>query len=634
MNIVIVGHGPGVSDVHDELSDAFNEADIVTFSDAADVAANLTPDKPVPVVCIVGEPTDDHINSLAGVPQLAGARVLLITTAGDHRDVARAVDAGLVDAFVAVPLTHGFLAEHVRSQISRWARLHQPPSLDLNSGTGEQVQRVSPAFHTDYEDQPSSELLRDIEASPHVVEAELIAAIERALGPRPRLRLPAGVRLTRQGSNVDGVFVVLSGRVALTRHTEAEDLLLHHASTGPVVGLMSLSRSQKAYFTATTTTDVEVIHLSMEQLDRALTIDPEVGAALAAVAIRGLASRLQRAEQLQVERNNLNIALEQERSSLARALADLEAARLELIAQARFATLGELAAGIAHELNNPIAAMTSHAGHLEEDLAALLADHPHGRIIEQTVQASRARAPRSTAAERQLRRRLEKSMDPALAWRLVTAGVQDEQQAHALAAGGEEAVSRFEHASRIGAQIRGIDVSARRVTALVASLRAYARPEDQSVVVAVEETLDDTLQLVSHRLREVDVIRAYGTTTPLACYPSQLGQVWTNVIVNAAEALSSTPNPTITITTAMQGEMVRVQIEDNGPGIPPEILDRVFQPHFTTKGGQVRFGLGMGLGLASHIVHDHHGTITIDSRPGCTRVTTIVPVAPSERIPS
>lgn len=631
MIVVVVGQGPDVNDVHTELSDALHNVEVLTFADAAAVAANLPSGKTVPVVCIVGEPTDDHIDSLAGVAQLAGARVLLITTAGDHRDVARAVDAGLVDAFVAVPMTHGFLAQHVRSQISRWARLHQPPSLAVNSDPGEQVRRVSPAFHSDYEDQPSSELLRDIEASPHVVEAELIAAIERALGPRPRLRLPAGIRLTRQGSSVDGVFVVLSGRVALTRHTEAEDLLLHHASTGPVVGLLSLSRSQKAYFTATTTTDVEVIHLSMEQLDRALTIDPEVGAALAAVAIRGLASRLQRAEQLQVERNNLNIALEHERSSLAQALADLEAARLELIAQARFATLGELAAGIAHELNNPIAAMSSHAGHLEEDLAALLTDHPHGEIIRKTVQASRARVPRSTAAERQLRRSLEKAMDPALAWRLVTAGVHDEQQARALAAGGEEAVSRFEHASRIGTQIRGIDVSARRVTSLVASLRAYARPEDQSVVVAVEETLDDTLQLVSHRLREVEIIRAYGTTTPLACHPSQLGQVWTNVIVNAAEALNNTPAPTITITTTMTTDAVQVDIVDNGPGIPPEILDRVFQPHFTTKGGQVRFGLGMGLGLASHIVHDHQGTITIDSRPGCTRVRTTLPVAPTER---
>lgn len=623
LRVVVVGHGELADDVSAELRAVVDEATIVsTYPDVAAVRAELPGDREVPLLVILPGlgPADQRIDALAAMEELAGARVLLLTSPGDHADVARAVDSGTVDAFVALPMTSGFLGQHASSQIARWLRLHHPGALAVL----EEQDQAARA------DSPKSELLRDIEASSHVVEGELVAAIERALGPRPRLHLPAGVRLTRQGRSVDGVFVVLSGRVALTRHTEAEDLLLHHASTGPVVGLLSLSRSQKAFFTATTTTDVVVIHLSIEQLDRALALDAEVGAALAAVAIRGFAARLLRSEQLQVERNDLNIALEKERAQLATALSQLEAARLELIAQARFATLGELSAGLAHELNNPVAALTRSADHLADDLDTLLASHPDGAALTATITAARTRAPRSTAEERRLRRALEKLTDAATAWRLVTAGIADETAARGVLAEGPAAVDRFELASRIGAQLRGITVATRRITTLVTSLRSYARP-DEEILPAIDlaETLDDTLHLVSHRLRDIEIVRDYTARGRVPGHPSQLGQVWTNVLVNAGEALAEhrpQGGGVITITVAdAPGDRVCVTIADNGPGIDPDVLPQVFQPHFTTKHGTVRFGLGMGLGLAAHIVNEHAGSIDIDSQPGATSVTVCLP---------
>ncbi|MDO5701183.1 MAG: ATP-binding protein [Bowdeniella nasicola] len=611
VRVLIVGSGELARDVQDEIDAVIDEQTrVTTVPDVESARTNLPTDLPVALVCLIPPPgpADSAVRELSELPAVKGARVLLITSAGEHDDVSQAVDAGHVDAFVAAPMTRGFLGQHARSQIARWMRLHRPDA----------------AAH-DGPDTPRSELLRDMEASAHVVEGELVAAIERALGPRPRLHLPAGVRLTRQGKSVDGVFVILSGRVALTRHTAAEDLLLHHASTGPVVGLLSLSRSQRAFFTSTTTTDVVVIHLSIEQLDRALALDPEVGAALAAVAIRGLAVRLQRSEQLQVERNTLNIALKKERSELAKALAELEAARLELVAQARFATLGELAAGIAHELNNPVAALTRSAEHLQRDLAALLGPMPEGEDLLATVHAARTRAPRSTAQERALRRELEAITDRATAWRLVTAGVPDVQTGQRVLAAGT--VDRFEQAAGIGTQLRAIAVSAARISTLVTSLRSYARPDDERVDgVDVATTVEDTLHLVSHRLRHVRLERDYTPVPEITCHPSQLGQVWTNVLVNAGEALTETPDARITIVIdAPERGQVRVRIIDNGPGIPPDLIERVFQPHFTTKHGTVRFGLGMGLGLAAHIVADHHGSIDIESEPGRTCVLVTLP---------
>ncbi|OKL55153.1 hypothetical protein BSZ39_00155 [Bowdeniella nasicola] len=623
LRVVVVGGGELADQVRGELARVVDEGtEISLFDGVGAVEKQLPNDLEVPLVVVLPGPgpIDQRIDALAAIGRLRGARVLLLISSGEHADVARAVDEGRIDAFVALPMTQGFLGQHASSQIARWLRLHHPGALPVLDADA-----ASPTA-----DAPRSELLRDMEASSHVVEGELVAAIERALGPRPRLHLPAGVRLTRQGRSVDGVFVVLSGRVALTRHTEAEDLLLHHASTGPVVGLLSLSRSQKAFFTSTTTTDVVVIHLSIEQLDRALALDPEVGAALAAVAIRGFAARLLRSEQLQVERNDLNIELEKERASLARALKDLEAARLELIAQARFATLGELAAGLAHELNNPVAALTRSADHLAGDLTELLGSHPEAAFLTEMMESARTRSPRSTAEERRLRRELEAITDQATAWRLVAAGITGPAQARAVLAQGEAGVDRFELASRIGAQLRGISVATRRITTLVTSLRSYARPDDEIVAdIDVAETLDDTLHLVSHRLRDVEIDRDYRATRRIAGHPSQLGQVWTNVLVNAAEALADHPpagGARVTIAAFDHGEdHVRVTIADNGPGIPASVLPQVFQPHFTTKHGTVRFGLGLGLGLAAHIVHEHDGEIDIESAPGGTIVIVDLP---------
>lgn len=621
LRVVVVGNGPEVAEVCAELQNALPQLDIAHFPTVTHVQENLATDLPVPLVCVLPDrdPADHRIDELAKITHLRGSRVLLLTTAGAHADVARAIDAGRVDAFVALPMTAGFLGQHAQSHIARWKRLQRPGELVVKD---------------DFYDQPRSELLRDMEASAHVVEAELVEAIEAVLGSRPRLRLPAGVRLTRQGHPVDGVFVILSGRVALTRHTESEDLLLHHASTGPVVGLLSLSRTQLAFFTATTTTDVEVIHLSLEQLDRALALNAQVGAALAAVAIRGLGARLLRSEQLQVERNDLNLALQQERSNLAKALQELEAARMEVIAQARFATLGELAAGIAHELNNPLAALTRAADHLADDIAQLLDGHPTADNIRTTIERSRNRQAIATSTQRQLRRELSEHMARETAWRLVAAGIDSVAAGRQIASGGPSAVAAFEQAARVGADLRGISVASKRIMTLVAALRSYARPDDAYTEgVRVEDTLEDSVQLLSHRLHGIEIEREYTETKPLYCHPSQLGQVWTNVLVNSAEALSEAGGghdgaaPTITIETAMAGETkVRVRLIDNGPGIASAVLPKVFTPHFTTKGGVVRFGLGMGLGLAAHIVNDHGGDISIDSHPGHTAVTVTLPV--------
>jgi two-component system, NtrC family, sensor kinase len=619
---VVVGPGPLSDPITAELRDGLaGVAEVVAVAGPEDglalVQARGSVAVPLLVVTSGVGHVDDALAQLDTTPTFDRARTLLVTDRAMHDDVASAVDLDRLDAVVAVPWTTGALAAHARSQTARWLREHwpdDPRTAELVTDGGRPLEL------------PDSELLRDLELDAGEVTRQLLASIERVLGYRPRLRLPAGVRITHQGVDVDAVLVVLRGSVALDRTTPVGDLRLHHASTGPVIGLLSLAHQRRAFFTARTTTEVEVVHLSVEQLDRALEEEPQVGAALAAVAIRALARRLRRAEQLQVEKIELNRVLDEERQRLSEALHALEQARLELVAQARFATLGEMAAGLAHELNNPVAALERAASHLADDVDRLLSSHPQADAARRALRDARERPPRSTAEERALRRELERATgDRELARRLVAAGIGDPATAAQVTRA--DGFELLEAAAGIGNAVRNLEVASRRITGLVSSLRSYARPDgDPLDDVDLHDGLEDTLRLTAHRLRGIEVERHYGELPTIRCHPAQLDQVWTNLLVNAGESLHGSGRIEI-VTDRPDPDHVRVRIVDDGPGIDPEVLPRVFEPRFTTKHGTVRYGLGLGLSLAKRLVDGHGGTIALASEPGRTEATVVLPVA-------
>ncbi|MFW5934194.1 MAG: sensor histidine kinase, partial [Actinomycetota bacterium] len=408
---------------------------------------------------------------------------------------------------------------------------------------------------------------------------------------------------------------------------------LHHSSTGPVVGLLSLAQRRRAFFTARATSDVEVVHVSLEQLDRAIADEPEVAEALAAVAVRALAGRLRRAEQLQVREVKLNRELEQERARLAEAYQRLEAARLELVQAERMATLGELAAGVAHELNNPVAALTRAAQYIRSDLSTLLDSHPRSSALAEVVTRARDRGPLSTADEQAARQQLTAAIgDAELARRLVTAGITDPRQARELAA--DTDVAELSTAAELGAAIRNLTTAAGSISELVDSLRAYARPTDEPLPdVDVHETIEDAIRLVTHRLEGVELTVEFADDLPtIRAHPGPLGQVWTNLLINAVDAVDERDDAgTITIVTRrLDDDRIEVRVGDDGPGIPEELRERVFTPRFTTKQGTVRYGLGTGLAISRRVVEGHDGTIELRSStqpPTGTEVIVRLPVA-------
>ena len=616
------------------------------------------PDAVVPLMMVSDEvgSLDVLAGQLQDRPALRTTRLLLLTRRDELTHLGRALDEDWVHEVVSVPWTPGALGHRAGAHVTRWLRETLPDDPRL--------------AHLDADtppDLPQASLLSKFAGDDDELVAELVAACERVLGPRPRLHLPRGVRVTREGMPVDAVYILEHGTVALTRVTRAGKVTLHHATTGRIIGILSLASQGSAFVTATTTSEVELILLSVEQLDRALRGDPMTGEALAALLIRSLVGRLERSEILQVEKIELHAALdaerarlEKERARLAEALDALEQARLELLAQERFATLGELAAGVAHELNNPVAALERASAHEGAAVATLLASHPRGDLARAALERARNLPARSTADERALRRRLEKAVrDRETARRLVAAGVEDPGEAARLARSTAD-LALVEAAAGVGRGERNTVLATARIRSLVAALSAYVRPEGGAQErVDVRESVEDALRLVAHRLDHVEVVRDYSQVPLVPARAGELVQVWTNLISNAADALArgataaagsapvvagsapvvagstpvvagSTPDaplgpPTLTLSVRPQDGGVRVDVVDNGPGIAREHLDRIFEPRFTTNHGQVRYGLGLGMGLAKSVVDAHGGTITVVSRPGRTRVSVTLP---------
>ena len=288
------------------------------------------------------------------------------------------------------------------------------------------------------------------------------------------------------------------------------------------------------------------------------------------------------------------------------------------------ATLGELAAGIAHELNNPVAALTRAAEHLSRDVDDLLGDDPAGSHIERARRAAAMPSAELRSARRTIAERIG---DRSLAERLVAAGVTDPDLAAELARD-PASIDRLTAAHQLGSELRNITTASGRISDLVESLRSYLRGGDEHPVVAdidVTETVEDALRLLGHRLTGVTVEREYRPIPLARARPGQLQQLWTNLLSNALDAAGPDAHLTVSVDSP-DPTVVRVQIADNGPGIDPAIIDQLFTPHFTTKHGRVSFGVGLGLSICRQIVDAHGGTIELTSGQGRTVATVVLPI--------
>jgi signal transduction histidine kinase len=416
------------------------------------------------------------------------------------------------------------------------------------------------------------------------------------------VHLQAGEALLREGDPAEEVYVVVSGELEIRKQSGKAEVALTRVGPGSIQGEIAAFERGRRMASVYAVGDAEVLRLPFESVRAMLAADPDVATAL----LRTVTSRMRGIEEAFRQREKL-------------------------------AALGTLAAGLAHELNNPAAAIRRSAEELaevtrerNEAAIGIAVGHPQ---LEALVGARPSepdrhldaldRADRSDAIAAALRAAgLPEDEGPdEAAGGLTNAGWTPEDLERALAGLDPAAVPaavRWLSSVASGDELLSeIRMAAGRISSIVGATKGYAYLDQAPVQrLPVTKGIDDTLVILEAKLGDIAVHRDYAPDVPeIEGWGSELNQVWTNILDNAIDAMNGHGEITIEVKPTDVGG-VEVRMCDNGPGIPPETLPKLFEPFFTTKPPGV--GSGLGLHLSHNIVIQHGGEIEVDSRPGRT----------------
>jgi signal transduction histidine kinase len=448
-----------------------------------------------------------------------------------------------------------------------------------------------------------------------------IEDLERLCGIAKEVRFQAGGVIFEQGSPGDFAYVIKEGEIEISCLSDGRQVPLARRGPGEVIGEMALLEEAPRMATARALTDSVLVRVSREQLDQLLGSSPSAARAILSTVMR----RLRETE----------TALRQSE---------------------KMAQLGILAAGMAHELNNPAAAAIRGAKQLGAALEELLSgptavaglqlsapqlEELRGRLAEAVRPERRPaelsvleRSDRQEALERWFSQRGLAGAD-RLSGELADMGYEP-QRLEALARlyslpQLEKLLPLICAAYQARTLLEEIAQGAGEIAAIVKALKSYVYL-DQSPVqeVDIHEGLENTLIILRHKLKTgITVKRDFAAGLPrLQAHGGELNQVWTNLIDNAADSLEGKGE--IVLRTREEGGWITVEVEDNGPGIPPEIQSKVFTLFFTTK--PLGKGSGQGLNITYNIVRRHGGTIDFKSQPGNTIFTVRLPIKEKENV--
>ena len=274
------------------------------------------------------------------------------------------------------------------------------------------------------------------------------------------------------------------------------------------------------------------------------------------------------------EIEKINVELNKQKEELQKTLENLKQAQGQLVQSEKMASLGQLVAGIAHEINNPVnfisAGVDSLSTNLEEIKQVLDVYH---RITSTNV-------------------------------------AEKLKEIEVL----KEKVEYKEAIREINDLIESIKNGTNRTIEIVRGLRTFSRLDEDILKMAdIHEGLDSTLILLHNKYKNrIEIVKSYGNLPLIECYPGQLNQVFMNIISNAIDAIDE--KGIITISTSASNKLIQVSIKDTGQGIPENIRQKIFDPFFTTKG--VGKGTGLGLSICQSIIEKHKGNIKVKSEEG------------------
>ena len=398
---------------------------------------------------------------------------------------------------------------------------------------------------------------------------------------------------------------------------------------------------------------VNIDDMEIHQADKIIPIevwatpiyDEKGNITYAIAAFADITERKKAANLLTQYNRTLEFKVQQRTQELSQAIEHLKTTQQELIQSEKMAALGQLVAGIAHEINTPLGAIRASIGNittaLERSLQLLpqlfqqLSPPRQADFFTLLETAYHSQQPVSTREERQFKRALKQELEALefadsdrVASGLIKLGIkqnitpflrllQDKNQELIL----ESAYSLL--AQQTNSET--INLAVERASKTVFALKSYVHQNSsgQMTKSLVNEGIDLVLTLYQNQLKQgIEVMRNYQDIPEIICYPEELHQVWTNLIHNAIQAMNNKGK--LEIATFQYNNQIAVQILDSGCGISGEIKDKIFDPFFTTKPpGE---GSGLGLDIVKKIVEKHQGKIEVESKPGRTAFRVWLPI--------
>jgi signal transduction histidine kinase len=437
--------------------------------------------------------------------------------------------------------------------------------------------------------------------------------LAKLLAQAKELNVAEGDILFREGDAPQGLFVLVEGTLEITKRIGANDVILANHNPGVFVGEISLLTGEPHTATGKMTSAGRVLRYGPD------LFNSEEQEPIVILMVKTMAGRLRTTEMMVQQQEKLS-------------------------------GLGKMAAGLAHELNNPASASLRAANQLPDKITklqaltlrlsqlGLSAEGTHYLTEFQSLLLERTKSPiildslEQSDREEVIMTWLD-DQNVGQSWILaptfVTAGVTVEEleslQEQVGAEHLEDALNWLEGIISVLDLVKLVESSSTRIVDLIKSVKSYTYM-DQSPMqeVDIHEGLESTLTMLRHKLKNVEVKRQYDRTLPrITVYGSELNQVWTNLIDNAVDAMDGRGK--LTVRTWRDGDRIMIEIGDNGPGIPPDIQSRVFEPFFTTKA--VGHGTGLGLDITYRIIVDHHkGNVRLESVPGDTRFRICLPI--------
>ncbi|MCH8550155.1 MAG: cyclic nucleotide-binding domain-containing protein [Balneolaceae bacterium] len=452
--------------------------------------------------------------------------------------------------------------------------------------------------------------------------------------------LGADVTLFREGEKLNNIYILIDGSVQLWKRKPYNevDYPVIRLDEGALIGIIAFTTGMESLTSAKTLEPCRFFRIPKEDVDHLADLHPKLSGYLDELILANLLERFRQTIILQMKLDSANSKLQDERNELKQAYADLQKAQKQLVHQEKMATLGQLVAGFAHEVNNPTAALMRSIDNLESHLQrfmkeAITEQDPEwlsaGRLFfergkkagysdTRTIRERTEIAAEHFPDEKKPRLRLIARMPDDLIEMLVRQSRAHPDHLHYF-------LDQFE----FGMMFQNIESSGERISGLVRSLKSYSRSDSEERIeeIDIREGIHDTLQLTSNRIKFYDLYLDLPEIPMIRADAAGLNQVWTNIILNAADVMGKQGSLDIRCGFNSDEKIIWVTIQDSGPGIPEENLTKIFEPSFTTKQTGVKFGLGLGLSISKDIVENHNGTIIAENaRDGGARFTVTLPV--------